>query len=324
MKILYGSLQPNAGEIRWKGQPVAIASPAAARKLGIGMVFQHFSLFEALTVAENIALALPGDVRHDGALRRRIAAVSTEYGLPLDPRATVADLSVGERQRIEIVRCLLQEPRLIIMDEPTSVLTPQEADQLFSTLERLPREGCVDPLHLAPPRGGEAAVRPRHHPAPRQGGRRMRSAQGDRGEPRPPDGRRRYSPSCARKRSRMATAQSRLELRRSRACQPDARSPSRLKDIDLDVRAGEVVGIAGVAGNGQGELFERLSGERLQPSRRDPCSSTASDAAGSASPPGAGCGAAFVPEERLGHGAVPRIKLSENLVLTRHADRRRA
>src|SRR5262245_55983389 len=142
VKMIYGSLQPTSGELRWKGQPVQIINPAAARKLGIGMVFQHFSLFEALTVAENIALAMSGDFDL-AALSQRIAKVSKLYGLPLEPPACVADLSVGERQRIEIVRCLLQEPKLLIMDEPTAVLTPQEADQLFLTLQRLAREGCA-------------------------------------------------------------------------------------------------------------------------------------------------------------------------------------
>jgi simple sugar transport system ATP-binding protein len=139
VKILYGALQPTEGEIRWRGKPVVIPNPAAARKLGIGMVFQHFSLFDALTVAENIALALANPPAMN-ALRAQIEKVSAEYGLPLNPRSVVADLSVGERQRVEIVRCLLQEPQLIIMDEPTSVLTPQEADDLFVTLNRLVAE----------------------------------------------------------------------------------------------------------------------------------------------------------------------------------------
>ena len=134
-------LHPDAGEIRWQGRPVRIPSPNFARRLGIGMVFQHFSLFEALTVAENIALAVD-----DPALRRRlkprIVEVSEAYGLPLDPDRSVHDLSVGERQRIEIVRCLLQNPKLLIMDEPTSVLTPQEVAKLFTTLRRLAEEGC--------------------------------------------------------------------------------------------------------------------------------------------------------------------------------------
>src|SRR5215468_2885292 len=140
VKIIYGVLRPDAGEIVWRGQPVHIASPGHARRLGIGMVFQHFSLFEALTVAENIALGI-NDPAARKDLKQRIAEVSRSYGLPLDPDRSVHDLSVGERQRIEIVRCLLQNPQLLIMDEPTSVLTPQEVDGLFGTLRRLSAEG---------------------------------------------------------------------------------------------------------------------------------------------------------------------------------------
>ncbi|SVD03333.1 uncharacterized protein METZ01_LOCUS356187, partial [marine metagenome] len=141
VKIIYGSLQPTSGELYWKGRRVTVPNPAAARELGIGMVFQHFSLFDSLTVTENIALALPPDEKIEG-MAGRIEKVSDDYGLPLRPDALVVDLSVGERQRIEIVRCLLQEPHLLVMDEPTAVLTPQEADQLFVTLERLASEGC--------------------------------------------------------------------------------------------------------------------------------------------------------------------------------------
>ncbi|MGH6930122.1 MAG: ATP-binding cassette domain-containing protein, partial [Dongiaceae bacterium] len=140
VKIIYGVLRPDAGEIRWRCEPVHIASPAFARKLGIGMVFQHFSLFEALTVGENIALGI-NDPAQRKDLKQRIAAVSGSYGLPLDADRAVHDLSVGERQRIEIVRCLLQNPKLLIMDEPTSVLTPQEVERLFATLRQLAAEG---------------------------------------------------------------------------------------------------------------------------------------------------------------------------------------
>ncbi|WP_312796094.1 ATP-binding cassette domain-containing protein, partial [Tianweitania sp.] len=140
VKMLFGSLEPNAGEILWDGRAVRIPSPGEARKLGIGMVFQHFSLFEALTAAENIALSLAEKVPVS-TIAQRARALSEAYGLPVDPSMMVGDLSVGERQRIEIIRCLLQEPQLIILDEPTSVLTPQEADRLFETLERLRAEG---------------------------------------------------------------------------------------------------------------------------------------------------------------------------------------
>src|ERR1700724_1830055 len=140
VKIVYGLIQPSGGELRWMGRRLDLAGPADARALGIGMVFQHFSLFENLTVAENVALGLPP--RESLAeLAARLAEVSRVYGLPLDPKREVWRLSVGERQRIEIVRALLQNPKLLILDEPTAVLTPQEADQLFVTLERLRGEG---------------------------------------------------------------------------------------------------------------------------------------------------------------------------------------
>src|SRR6188472_158040 len=140
VKMIYGLLQPSAGEFRWQGQPIVLSGPAAARARGIGMVFQHFSLFEQLTVAENVALGL--DKAELVGLDERVREVSRSYGLPLEPKREVWRLSVGERQRIEIVRCLLQDPKLLILDEPTSVLTPQEAEQLFTTLDRLSAEGC--------------------------------------------------------------------------------------------------------------------------------------------------------------------------------------
>ncbi len=155
VKMLFGVLEPTDGHILWEGRPVTITSPGEARKLGIGMVFQHFSLFEALTVAENIALSLDDSIPI-GRIAEEARALSQAYGLPLDPHAHVADLSVGERQRIEIVRALLQNPKLIILDEPTSVLTPQEADKLFETLLQAARRGSLRSLYQ-PPTGRSAA-----------------------------------------------------------------------------------------------------------------------------------------------------------------------
>src|SRR4029453_3018487 len=140
VKAIYGLIQPSEGEMRWQGEKMVLSGPSEARSRGIGMVFQHFSLFDNLTVAENVALGLDGKESFKD-MSARLEEVSRVYGLPLDPRREVWQLSVGERQRIEIVRALMQNPKFLILDEPTAVLTPQEADQLFIVLERLKAEG---------------------------------------------------------------------------------------------------------------------------------------------------------------------------------------
>src|SRR6184192_1549749 len=141
VKIIYGLIQPSEGEMRWQGEKMVLSGPSEARRRGIGMVFQHFSLFDNLTVAENVALGLDGKESFKD-MSARLEEVSRNYGLPLDPRREVWRLSVGERQRVEIVRCLLQNPKLLILDEPTSVLTPQAVRRLFETLRQLAAEGC--------------------------------------------------------------------------------------------------------------------------------------------------------------------------------------
>ena len=317
VKIIYGALQPTAGELRWRGEPVAPANPAAARRLGIGMVFQHFSLFEALSAAENIALAMPGPFDL-AALGERVARVSAEYGLPLEPTALVADLSVGERQRIEIVRCLLQAPRLLIMDEPTAVLTPQEADQLFVTLRRLAADGCAV-LYIS--HRLEEVKQLCHDATILRLGRVVADV----------DPAAETAASLARL---MVGADVHAVSTEAHASDgpvmlavADLTLPAdgpfgvALRSASLDVRAGEIVAIAGVAGNGQSELFEALSGERLAPAPRAvaiagaPCGRDGVTARRR-------LGAAFVPEERLGHSAVPGFVLSENVLLTRHTSDR--
>src|SRR6201989_1568673 len=140
VKTIYGLIQPSEGEMRWQGETMQLAGPSEARARGIGMVFQHFSLFDNLTVAENVALGLDGRESFKD-MSARLQQVSNVYGLPLDPKREVWRLSVGERQRIEIVRALMQNPKFLILDEPTAVLTPQEGDQLFAVLDRLKAEG---------------------------------------------------------------------------------------------------------------------------------------------------------------------------------------
>lgn len=315
VKMLFGSLEPNAGQIYWKGQPVSITSPSVAKKLGIGMVFQHFSLFEALTAAENIALSLD-DRTPIGEIAAKARDLSKSYGLPLDPGSLVGDLSVGERQRIEIIRCLLQEPDLIILDEPTSVLTPQEADKLFETLERLRGEG-KSILYISHrleevKRLCDGATVMRHGKVVGQC-----------------DPRKETAASLARM---MVGADVKTAHREPISLEGAqellgvcglSRKPAGpfsmpLKNIWLSVKAGEILGIAGVAGNGQGELFEALSGEALQASA-DAVRIRGKSVGRLGISARRRLGAAFVPEERLGHGAAPRMKLSDNLLLSRFA-----
>nr|WP_310622134.1 ABC transporter ATP-binding protein [Pseudovibrio sp. M1P-2-3] len=314
VKILYGALEPSSGNISWKQKSVTIKNPAAARKLGIGMVFQHFSLFEALNVAENIALALP-KAENLNSLSKRIVEVSNRYGLPLDPSALVVDLPVGVRQRVEIVRCLLQEPKLLIMDEPTSVLTPQEADELFNTLVRLAEEGCAI-LYIS--HRLEEVKRICHHATIMRHGEVVSECDPTK-----------ETPSTL---ARMMVGEDIhtiksdgkydvgdvfLSLNNLSVTAGDAFGVS-LKNIDLDIRSGEIIGVAGIAANGQSELFDVISGELLS-SIPSSVKMFGADVGSKGINERRRLGAAFVAEERLGHGTVPSLKLSENVLLTRYA-----
>jgi simple sugar transport system ATP-binding protein len=313
MKIVHGVLAADSGTILWDGRPVTISSPGEARRLGIGMVFQHFALFDSLTVAENVALGLEagGSV---ASLRGRIRAVSDGYGLALEPDRYVHELSVGERQRVEIVRCLLGDPKLIILDEPTSVLTPKEALALFTVLRRLKDEGRsvlyishkLDEIRAlcdraSVLRGGRlvATVDPRQETA-RSLARMMIGAD-------PPD-------LSDRALITDPDAEPLLQVDGLTLAADDPYGTD-LKEITLAVRPGEILGIAGVAGNGQNQLMRALSGERLL-SR--PGAIRIDGHAVAHLGPGArrALGLAVVPEERLGQGAVPDLTLADNALLS--------
>ena len=309
VKMIYGLVKPDRGEMRLSGAPYAPIAPRAARAAGVAMVFQHFSLFEALSVAENIALGME-DPPKPRDLAARISTVSQAYGLPLDPQRLVGDLSAGERQRVEIIRCLLQDPKLLIMDEPTSVLTPQEVEILFHTLRQLAAEGtailyishkleeirtlcdaatilrlgrkvgectpaAVSAAHMAEMMVGKSLAQPAraaHAPGPV-----LLAVAGLNTTPASPFG-------------------------------------TSLQDVTFSVRAGEVLGIGGVAGNGQDELLAALSGEVLA----SPGAIMLGDAPIGALGPNARRekGVQCAPEERLGHAAAPDMSLTENAVLT--------
>jgi general nucleoside transport system ATP-binding protein len=311
VKIVYGAVAPDAGELRWDGVPVAVRGPQDARRLGIAMVFQHFSLFDSLTVAENVWLGLSRKI----ALREVVDGIrgkAAEYGLDLDPHRPVHVLSVGERQRVEIVRALLANPRLLILDEPTAVLTPQAVEKLFVTLRKLAATGCSI-LYISHKLDEIRALC--HRCTVLRGGRAVASC-----DPA-------AESTASLSRLMIGAEPPRLERRApsvgALALQARALTLPRydrfgvaLEAISLDVHAGEIVGIAGVSGNGQQELLAALSGE-------DPRADAGAirlfgEAIGRA---GAAArrrrGLHFVPEERLGRGAVPSLSLANNMLLTR-------
>ncbi|MDH3693345.1 MAG: ABC transporter ATP-binding protein [Gammaproteobacteria bacterium] len=310
VKTMYGLLHADSGELHWNGERIVIANPNAARNLGIGMVFQHFSLFEAMTVRENIALGLEAS-QSRGDLDTRITEVSKAYGLELDPTRGVHSLSVGERQRIEIVRCLLQNPKLLVMDEPTSVLTPQEVDGLFETLRRLAEVSCsilyishkLDEIkvlceHATILRGGKvvAECNPREESARSLAEMMIGSTL--------------KVPVASDKKAGAV----KLQVKHlNRPAEDDF--AVELKDISFELRAGEVLGIAGVAGNGQAELLQVLSGEVLA-STNEAISLHGVPCGKSGIKVRRGHGLTFVPEERLGHGAVPDMSLVDNTILS--------
>ncbi|MGI2029514.1 ABC transporter ATP-binding protein [Endozoicomonas acroporae] len=320
MKILYGVTQPDSGHIWFDGQQHTLKSPAHARRLGIGMVFQHFSLFETLTVVENIALSFYGKAMDKSAagqlkdLARRIEEISSRYGMPIDPHRHVHSLSTGERQRVEIIRCLVQDISLLILDEPTSVLTPQEVSSLFVTLKKLAAEGCSllfisHKLQEVKALCDSATVL-RHGKiagtcdpkttSTEDMASMMVGSQTTLGQ--------RYSFSTNKNDDKRLNVTGLTE-----AALGDFGTP--LHNIHFSVKPGEILGIAGVAGNGQKELIQLLSGERLATS---PDFITLDNQPIGQLTPGKRrrLGMAVVPEERLGRGAVPDMSLSDNGLLT--------
>jgi ABC-type uncharacterized transport system ATPase subunit len=315
MKIIYGVVKPDEGQVMWEGRQVHIHSPHDARKLGIGMVFQHFALFETLTVAENIALALDEKIS-PAELAPRIRAVSEQYGLPLDPQRLVHSMSVGERQRVEIVRCLLQSPRLLIMDEPTSVLTPDAVLKLFESLRRLASEG-VSILYISHKLDEIQSLCDKATVL--RGGRVSGTA-----NPKEESARSlaelmigRELPVCVHQPREPGEVLLSIDRLSVKSEDPFGTS---LKDVSLALRSGEIVGIAGISGNGQQELLKAISGERV-------LKRGAAGAAGSIHLAGVDVGSldaaqrrrlrlGFVPEERLGRGAAPELSLADNALLT--------
>lgn len=309
VKMIYGLVKPDSGTMHWQGQAYAPAEPKVARATGVAMVFQHFSLFDALNVAENVALGMENPPAMSD-LARRIREVSETYGLPLDPDRTVGDLSAGERQRVEIIRCLLQDPKLLIMDEPTSVLTPQEVEILFQTLNKLKAEG-TSILYIS--HKLEEIRTLCDHATILRLGKNV-------GECVPAE-------TSARDMAEMMVGDTLQTPTRTTEQTGDvvldvaglSLAPSNpfgttLKNIHFTVRAGEILGLGGVAGNGQDELLAALSGEALTAADAVKVKGTGIGHLGPNARRARGILAA--PEERLGHAAAPDMSLTENALLT--------
>jgi simple sugar transport system ATP-binding protein len=314
MKIIYGAVKPDEGDVLVDGQPSRIRNPQEARALGISMVFQHFSLFETVTVAENIWLGLDKSLSLQ-TVRERTLEKAKAYGLEVEPDRPVHSLSVGERQRVEIVRALLTDPKVLILDEPTSVLTPQAVRRLFVTLRKLAETGCsilyishkLDEIrelctNCTVLRGGRVTG----HVDPRTESNASLSRLMIGAEP----GKLQHREVSAGAVGLAATGLS--------IASDDPFGVS-LADISFAVRTGEIVGVAGVSGNGQQELLAALSGE----STRAPAGSITlfgNDIAQRNPRVRRAGGLFFVPEERLGRGAVPTLSLADNTLLTRSRD----
>ena len=310
VKVIYGSLMPDRGEMKWLGKPYSPKNPFDAREQGIAMVFQHFSLFESLTVEENIVLGLDG-VRLDENFTEQIIEYSKQYGLDINPHQVVGDLSVGARQRVEIIRCLMQNPKLLIMDEPTSVLTPQEVSDLFITLRKLADGGCSilyisHKLEEVRQICSEATIL--------RDGKLIENCI-------PQD-------HSQQELAEMMIGKKLIQLARSNintgedifsisnlSQKSDDMFGVDLKNISLSIMKGSIVGIAGVAGNGQDELMELLIGEITSPPGT--LSFQGDDIGNLNSHQRRQLSMFFIPEERLGHGAVPDMSLDENMLLSR-------
>ncbi len=318
MRVLYGLLRPDSGSISLDGRAVHIASPAHAMRLGLGMVHQHFMLVDTLTVAENVTLARePGGGL--GAFRRAaaeqaVAELSERYHLPVDPRARVRTLSVGAQQRVEILKALYHGARVLILDEPTAVLTPHEVDELFAVLRALQANGTT--IVLITHKLGEVKALAQRVTVMRAsrvvGGGAVADLSTAEiaalmvGKPIAE-----LQPRAARPPGVVALAVRDLEVHGHRGL------PA-VRGISFEVRAGEIVGLAGVEGNGQHELIECLAG--LLPPARGTIEIAGHTVSGRSAREHRAAGLAHIPSDRLRRGLVIEMSLAENLALGRQRE----
>ncbi len=315
MKILYGLYQADEGKILLNGRPVEIASPTSAIEHNIGMIHQHFMLVDTLTVAENVALGLPssrGVLTDLDAVSEKIVALGKQYGLEIDPAATVWQLAVGQKQRVEIIKALYRVARLLILDEPTAVLTPQEVEQLFATLHQMTADGrglifISHKLHevlalsdrITVLRHGRVTGNTTTEGATRSSLASMMVGREVKLAPDKPE---------------TEVGPAALEISGLRVI--GDRGNVVIDDLDLEVHTGEILGIAGVSGNGQRELAETIAG--LRQAESGSIVIAGSDVTNQTPAGVRSAGLAYVPEGRMKDGSIGPFTVAENLLLIDH------
>ena len=315
MKILYGLYHPDEGEILLNGKPVTIASPTDAINLGIGMIHQHFMLVQTLTVAENVALGLPssrGMLTDLDRVSKRILELADIYSLKIDPHAYIWQLSVGQQQRVEIIKALYRGAALLILDEPTAVLTPQEVDELFIIMRQMVNDGYAlifisHKLHEVVEISNRVTVL-------RDGrkiGTRPTSEMTKQDLANWMVGR---EVGFAPDRGVVERAEIRLELEKV-SCGSDRGTPG-LRDVSLAIQSGEILGIAGVSGNGQRELAEVITGLRKNTSGR--VRLEGEDVTGFQAAELTARMLSYIPEERMRDGMIKEFTVAENMILREH------
>ena len=315
MKVLYGMYHPDEGKILLNGKPVSIASPTDSIDLGIGMIHQHFMLVPTLTVAENVALGVPskrGPLTDLVEVSKRIVELAGVYGLKIDPDAHIWQLSVGQQQRVEIIKALYRGAALLILDEPTAVLTPQEVDELFAIMRQMVKDGHAlifisHKLHEVVEisdrvtvlrDGRKIGTRPTSETTKRDLANWMVGREII------------FSPEH----KTVETGAVRMELKEA-SCGSDRGTPG-LRQVSLQVHAGEILGIAGVSGNGQRELAEVLTG--LRETTQGQIRLEGQDVTGLPADELTERMLSYIPEERMRDGMIKEFTVSENMILREH------
>jgi simple sugar transport system ATP-binding protein len=315
MKILYGMYHPDEGEILLNGKPVSIASPTDAINLGIGMIHQHFMLVQTLTVAENVALGLPssrGLITDLDRVSKRIVELAKLYSLKIDPDAYIWQLSVGQQQRVEIIKALYRGAALLILDEPTAVLTPQEVDELFAIMHQMVKDGHAlifisHKLHEVVEisnrvtvlrDGRKIGTRPTSEITKQILANWMVGREVG------------FTPD----RGIVERGECRLQLENV-SCGSDRGTPG-LRNVSLELCSGEILGIAGVSGNGQRELAEAITGLRTVTSGH--VFLEGEDVTNFAPAELTERMLSYIPEERMRDGMIKNFSVAENMILREH------